>query len=93
MTPRPTSTCRGKSGARHEFDVVGDPTASPAPTSTRRRVQGLGPPIDKDVVYKLRGELSEVGAARGVIVAPAGWTADAAAVASHLHIDLWGGRS
>jgi hypothetical protein len=82
----------GESGARHEFDVVGEKSDG----LTRYRLvvecKAWARPIDKDVVYKLRGELSEVGAARGAIVAPAGWTADAAAVASHLHIDLWGGE-
>jgi len=82
----------GESGARHEFDVVGEKSDG----LTRYRLvvecKAWTRPIDKDVVYKLRGELSEVGAARGVIVAAAGWTADAAAVASHLHIDLWGGE-
>jgi hypothetical protein len=82
----------GASGARHEFDVVGEKSDG----LTRYRLvvecKAWARPIDKDVVYKLRGELSEVGAAHGLIVAPMGWTADAAAVASHLHIDLWGDR-
>jgi len=80
----------GRSGAWHEFDVVGDK----ADGLTRYRLvvecKAWAHPIDKDVVYKLSGELSDVGAARGVIVAPEGWTAQAAAVAVQLHIDLWG---
>jgi hypothetical protein len=80
----------GRSGAWHEFDVVGE--KSDGLTSYRLVVEckAWAHPVDKDVVYKLSGELSDVGAARGVIVAPGGWTAQAAAVALQLHIDLWG---
>jgi hypothetical protein len=80
----------GRSGASHEFDVVGE--KADGLTSYRLVVEckAWAHPIDKDVVYKLSGELSDVGAARGVIVAPEGWTAQAAAVAGQLHIDLWG---
>jgi len=80
----------GRSGAWHEFDVVGDK----ADGLTRYRLvvecKAWAHPIDKDVVYTLFGKLSDVGAAQGVIVAPGGWTAQAAAVAVQHHIDLWG---
>jgi len=82
----------GTSGAWHEFDVVGE---KPDGLTRYRLVvecKAWSHPIDKDVVYTFWGKLSEVGAAQAVIVAPGGWTAQAAAVARQHHIDLWGGE-
>lgn len=81
---------KGRSGALHEFDVVG--VKGDGLTSYRLVVEckAWSAPIPKEVVYKLSSELSEVGAAKGVIVAAAGWTEQAQQVATHANIDLWG---
>lgn len=80
----------GRSGAIHELDVVGN--KSDGLTSFRLVVECKAwvAPIDKDVVYKLAAELADLGAARGIIVTPSGWTAQAAQVAAQANIELWG---
>jgi hypothetical protein len=80
----------GRSGAVHELDVVGD--KSDGLTSFRLVVEckAWAAPIDKQVVYKLAAELADLGAARGIIVTPSGWTAQAAQVAAQANIELWG---
>lgn len=80
----------GRSGARHELDVVGD--TSDELTTFRLVVEckAWQAPIDKDIVYKLAGVLADLGAAKGVIAALSGWTAQAAQVAGQANIELWG---
>jgi hypothetical protein len=81
---------RGRSGAIHELDVVGD--KSDGLTSFRLVVEckSWTTAIDKAVVYKLAAELADLGAARGVIVTPSGWTVQAAQAAAQANIELWG---
>ncbi len=80
----------GRSGARHELDVVGD--KSDGLTSFRLVVEckAWNAAIDKDVVYKLAGVLADLGAAKGIIAALSGWTVQAAQVAAQANIELWG---
>jgi Restriction endonuclease len=80
----------GRSGAIHELDVVGD--KSDDLTSYRLVVEckAWAAAIDKEVVYKLAAELADLGAARGIIVAPSGWTVQAAQAAAQANIELWG---
>jgi Restriction endonuclease len=80
----------GRSGATHELDVVGD--KSDGLTSFRLVVEckAWTSAIDKEVVYKLAAELADLGAARGIIVAPSGWTVQAAQAAVQASIELWG---
>jgi hypothetical protein len=80
----------GRSGARHELDVVGD--KSDGLTTFRLVVEckAWKAPIDKDVIYKLAGVLADLGAAKGIIAALSGWTAQAAQVAGQANIELWG---
>ena len=81
---------RGRSGATHELDVVGD--KSDGLTSFRLVVEckAWASAIDKDVVYKLAGVLADLGAAKGVIATLSGWTIQAAQVATQASIELWG---
>jgi len=80
----------GRSGARHELDVVGD--KSDGLTSFRLVVEckAWASPIDKGVVYKLASELADLGVAKGVIASLSGWTVQAAKVASQANVELWG---
>jgi hypothetical protein len=81
---------QGRSGATHELDVVAD--KSDDLTSYRLIVEckAWTSAIDKEVVYKLAEEIGDLSAARGLIVAPSGWTVQAAQAASQQNIDLWG---
>jgi hypothetical protein len=47
-------------------------------------------PIDKEVVFKLRAELDDLGGAKGVIAALGGWTPKAELASGQTGIDLWG---
>lgn len=80
----------GRSGASHELDVVGD--KSDGLTTFRLVVEckAWSSPIDKDVVFKLSGVLSDLGAAKGVIASLSGWTVQAQQTAAQQHIELWG---
>jgi hypothetical protein len=81
---------QGRSGAIHELDVVGD--KSDGLTSFRLVVEckAWTSAIDKEVVYKLAAELADLGAARGIIVTPSGWTVQAGQAAAQANIELWG---
>jgi restriction endonuclease len=80
----------GRSGAIHELDVVGD--KSDGLTTFRLVVEckAWASSIDKEVIYKLGAELADLGAARGIVVALSGWTAQAGQAAIQANIELWG---
>ena len=80
----------GKSGARHELDVVATKSDGLTTFTMVVECKAWESPIDKDIVYKLAGELSELGAAKGVIATLSGWTVQASQAAAQSSIDLWG---
>ncbi len=80
----------GRSGARHELDVVGVKHDGLTSFQLIVECKAWESPIDKDVVYKLASELADLGAAKGVIAALSGWTAQAAHAAAQANIELWG---
>jgi hypothetical protein len=80
----------GKSGARHELDVVATKNDGLATFMMVVECKAWETAIDKDIVYKLSGELSDLGAAKGVIATLSGWTVQAGQAAAQNNIDLWG---
>ncbi len=80
----------GKSGARHELDVVATKSDGLTTFTMIVECKAWESPIDKDVVFKLAGELSDLGGAKGAIATLSGWTAQAAQTAVQHSIDLWG---
>jgi hypothetical protein len=80
----------GKSGARHELDVVATKNDGLATFMMVVECKAWESPVDKDIVYKLAGELSDLGAAKGVIATLSGWTLQAGQVAAQNNIDIWG---
>ena len=80
----------GRSGARHELDVVAEKHDGLTSFQLVVECKAWESPIDKDVVYKLASELSDLGAAKGVIAALSGWTVQAAQAADQAHIEMWG---
>jgi hypothetical protein len=80
----------GRSGARHELDVVGD--KSDGLTSFRLVVEckAWAAPIEKEIVYKLGAILADLGAAKGIVATLSGWTVGAEHAAKQANIELWG---
>jgi hypothetical protein len=80
----------GRSGARHELDVVATKNDGLTTFVLVVECKAWSTPIDKDVVFKLSSEISDIGAAKGVIATLSGWTLQAGQVALQLNIELWG---
>lgn len=80
----------GRSGARHELDVVGEKHDGLTSFQLIVECKAWESPIDKDVVYKLASELADLGAAKGVIATLSGWTVQAAQAATQANIEMWG---
>lgn len=80
----------GRSGARHEVDVLAE-TADPL-TTYRLAVECKAgrEPVEQDVVSKLAWVVADLGLHKGILVAPAGATAGAARAATRLGVELWG---
>ncbi len=80
----------GRSGGRHEIDVLAEKTD---PLTTFRlavECKAWTSPIEKDAVSKLSYVLTDLGLNKGIIVALHGWRAGAEQAAIELGIDLWG---
>jgi Holliday junction resolvase len=80
----------GRSGARHELDVVGEKHDGLTSFELIVECKAWESPIDKDVVYKLASELADLGAAKGVIATLSGWTVQAGQAAAQANIEMWG---
>jgi hypothetical protein len=80
----------GRSGARHEIDVMAD--KSDALTTFRVAVEckAWSSPIEKDVVSKLHYVMGDLGFHKGIIVSLAGARSGAEVAARELGIELWG---
>ena len=80
----------GRSGGRHEIDVLAE--KSDPLTTFRLAVEckAWGSPIEKDVVSKLSYILGDLGLNKGIVVALHGWRSGAEQAAAELGIDLWG---
>ncbi|MGA2037424.1 MAG: restriction endonuclease, partial [Acidimicrobiales bacterium] len=81
---------KGRSGARHELDVVGDTFDGLTSFRVVVECKAWARPIDKDIVYRLASELADLGAARGIIASLSSWTPQAVQAANQAHIELWG---
>ena len=80
----------GRSGAKHELDVVGRKHDGITNYELIVECKAWKRAIDKDVVFKLSSELSDIGAAKGVIISLSGWTEQAEQSARNVNIELWG---
>src|SRR5919109_689229 len=81
---------RGRSGARHEIDVLAE--RSDEVTSYRLMVQcaGAGAPIDDNVVAGAHMAMVDTGMSKAIVVSTKGWRIDVHAHAGRLGVDLWG---
>ena len=80
----------GRSGARHELDLVGEKFDG---LTTFRVVVACvdgGRMIDREDVSQLASEVADTAASKGIAVSLSGWNVQAARAAAEAHIDLWG---
>jgi len=81
---------RGRSGARHDIDVLAE--RSDPVTSYRLMVQcsGARVPIDDNVVAGAHLAMVDTGMSKVIVVSLKGWRFDVEAQAGRLGVDLWG---
>ena len=78
----------GKSGVKHQIDVLTQQTAGTLITRTAIECKYLNKKITKDVVFKLSGIINDAEIEKGIIVSRSGFTRDAIAQARNLNIGL-----
>lgn len=78
----------GKSGVKHQIDVLTQQTAGTLITRTAIECKYLNKKITKDVVFKLSGIINDAEIEKGIIVSKSGFTRDAIAQARNLNIGL-----
>lgn len=80
---------QGRSGARHEVDVL----AEKSDTLTTYRVavecKAWRVPVGQEVISKLAWVMSDLGVNKGIVVSPAGAVRGAVRAAEDLGIELW----
>lgn len=79
----------GRSGATHEIDVIGRKSDGIATTEILIECKAWEHPVDKDVVFKFSGVLTDLGVRGGVIAALSGFRSGAETMANELGITLW----
>ena len=84
------ATLEGRSGGRHEVDVLATKTDPVATIRIAVECKDWMHPIEKEVVSKLHYLLGDLGINKGIVVSTAGWRQGAEHAARELAIDLWG---
>ncbi len=80
----------GRSGARHEIDVLGHKSDGFATFSVAVECKAWERPIEKDVVAKFAFVLGDIGVREGIIVCLGGHRSGAEIAARETGIELWG---
>lgn len=80
----------GRSGARHEIDVLGEKADALSSFTVAVECKAWEQPIEKDVVAKFSYVLNDLGLREGIIVALGGARTGATKAAAELGIALWG---
>jgi hypothetical protein len=81
----------GRSGGRHEVDVLAEKRDSLTSFTVAVECKAWSTPVDKDVVSKLAYTLSDLGINKGIVVSRAGSRVGADRAAAQLGIELWDG--
>jgi hypothetical protein len=89
-TTRCNEVRTGRSGGRHEIDVLAEKADALTTFSVAIECKAWQQPIEKDVVSKLNYVMSDLGLNKGIVVSLAGCRSGAERAASDLGIDLWG---
>ncbi len=80
----------GKSGGRHEIDVLADKSDGVITIRVAVECKAWQQRVGKEVVAKLAMVMADAGINKGVVVALNGWHQGAEATARSFGIDLWG---
>ncbi len=82
--------CEGRSGARHEIDVLAQKADGLTTFSIMVECKAWDRPVDKEVLAKAAFVAADVGADKTIVVALQGATAGAGLSAAQLGVELWG---
>ena len=82
--------CEGRSGARHEIDVLAEKGDGLTTFSVMVECKAWDRPVDKEVLAKAAFVAADVGADKTIVVALQGATGGAALAAAELGVELWG---
>lgn len=80
----------GRSGSRHEIDVLAEKADALTTYRVAVECKAWAQPIEKDVVAKLHYVLGDLALNKGIIVSLSGGRSGAERTAADLGIDLWG---
>jgi len=80
----------GRSGARHEIDVLAEKGDGLTTFSVMVECKAWDRPVDKEVLAKAAFVAADVGADKTIVVALQGATGGAALAAAELGVELWG---
>jgi hypothetical protein len=80
----------GRSGARHELDLVGEKFDGLTTFRVLVACVDGGRMIDREDVSRLASDVADTAASKGIAVSLSGWNVQAARAAAEVHIDLWG---
>lgn len=80
----------GRSGARHEVDVLAEKVDSLTTYRVAVECKAWRVPVGQDVVSKLAWVMSDLGLHKGIVVSLAGAERGAAQAAAGLGIEIWG---
>ncbi len=79
----------GRSGGRHEIDVLAEKRDSLTTFTVAVECKAWSTPVDKEVVSKLAYVLNDLGINKGILVSLAGGRLGAEQAAAQLGIELW----
>ena len=82
--------CEGRSGARHEIDVLAEKSDGLTTFSIMVECKAWDRPVDKEVLAKAAFVGADVGADKTIVVALRGATGGAGLSAAQLGVELWG---
>ena len=82
--------CEGRSGARHEIDVLAEKGDGLTTFSVMVECKAWDRPVDKEVLAKAAFVAADVGADKTIVVALRGATGGAELSAAELGVELWG---
>lgn len=89
-TARRNVVCEGRSGARHEIDVLAQKTDGLTTFSIMVECKAWDRPVDKEVLAKAAFVAADVRADKTIVVALQGATGGAELSAAQLGVELWG---
>jgi len=80
----------GRSGARHELDVVGEKSDQLTTFRVAVECKAWEQPIEEDVVAKFSYVLGDIGMREGIVACLGGYRSGAEVAARELGVQLWG---